>query len=62
MSGSTVTIRLGNPVQALLGASVATAGGTGAMRWSPAATPTDRAGNLSSLAAADESGASDKEF
>ena len=62
MSGSTITITLGNPVPVGLGAGTATAGGTGAMVWSPGATPTDHAGNLSSTSGATESGSADKEF
>ena len=62
MSGSTITITLGNPVASGLGAGVTTAGGTAAMVWGPDATPTDRAGNLSSTSGATESGTADKEF
>lgn len=59
MSGGTLTITLGT---ASGSGSVGTAGGNGTATWSPAATPTDRAGNLTSLTAADESGTADKEF
>ena len=62
MTGSAITITLGNPVPVGLGAGTTTAAGTGTMAWTPAATPTDRAGNLSSTSAASESGAADKEF
>ena len=59
MSGNNVTITLGS---ASGSGSVATAGGNGTAVWSPSATPTDRAGNLTSLATATESGTADREF
>jgi hypothetical protein len=59
MEGNDLTIKLGS---ASGSGSVATAAGNGTASWAPSATPTDRAGNLSSLATANESGAADKEF
>ncbi|HEV2786866.1 MAG TPA: SipW-dependent-type signal peptide-containing protein [Solirubrobacteraceae bacterium] len=59
MDGNDVTITLGS---ASGSGSAATAGGNGTASWAPSATPTDRAGNLSSPAAANESGVADKEF
>ena len=59
MSGNDVTITLGF---ASGSGSAGTAGGNGTAAWTPVATPTDRAGNLSSLGTANESGGADKEF
>ncbi|MDQ4048440.1 MAG: hypothetical protein M3131_03535 [Actinomycetota bacterium] len=59
MSGNELTITLGS---ASGSGSVLTAAGNGTAAWTPSATPTDRAGNLSSTATADEAGAADKEF
>jgi predicted ribosomally synthesized peptide with SipW-like signal peptide len=59
MSGNDLTITLGSSSGS---GSVGTAGGNSTMEWAPSATPTDRAGNLTSLATASESGAADKEF
>ena len=59
MSGNDVTITLGS---ASGSGSAGTAGGNGTAAWTPVATPTDRAGNLSSLGTANESGGADKEF
>lgn len=61
LSGNTITITLGNRTT-VSGGSAGTAGGNGTMSWTPSGTPTDRAGNASSTAAANESGAGDKEF
>ena len=59
MDGNDLTLTLGS---ASGSGSVATAAGNGTASWAPSATPTDRAGNLSSLAGANESGAADREF
>lgn len=59
MAGNDLTLTLGS---ASGSGSVATAAGNGTASWAPSATPTDRAGNLSSLAGANESGAADREF
>lgn len=56
-SGATITVTLGTA-----SATADTAGGTGAMGWTPSATPYDRAGNLASTAAATEGGAADTDF
>jgi hypothetical protein len=61
LSGSTITITLGNRTT-VSGGSAGTAGGNGTMSWAPSGTPTDRAGNASSTGAANEGGAGDKEF
>ena len=58
MDGDEVTITLGS---ASGSDSVATAAATGTTSWAPSTTPTDRAGNVSALTAANESGAADKE-
>lgn len=58
MSGSTVTITLGTHS----GQAALTAGASATATWTPSATPTDRAGNLGSTAAANETGSADKEF
>jgi len=62
MSGNTVTVTLGT--YAAVGILVArtTAAGTGAMTWTPVATPYDRAGNVMSTTAAIQSGAARKNF
>jgi hypothetical protein len=57
MSGATITVRLGTQSAAATTASVGAA-----MIWSPAAGPTDIAGNAISLTTRTESGASDTEF
>jgi hypothetical protein len=62
MTGSTVTVKLGNPVAVGLGSGTTTAAGSASMSWIPAATPTDLAGNLSSTTSATESGTADREF
>lgn len=63
MSGSTVTVVLGTfSTTALVDPERTTAGGAGAMSWTPVATPFDRAANAMSTAAAGESGGADKEF
>lgn len=61
MSGNTLTLTLGNPVNGGVSTG-ATTGSTGAMDWLPSGTPYDRAGNTSSTATATESGSADKEF
>jgi hypothetical protein len=61
MSGSTVTIVLGTYAPAGL-AIRGTALGTGAMIWTPVATPFDRAGNVIATTPATESGTADKDF
>jgi hypothetical protein len=63
MSGNTITIVFGAYSSTILiDAGRATAGGTGTMVWTPAATPYDRAGNAMSASPATESGGADKEF
>jgi hypothetical protein len=63
MSGNTVTVVLGTfSTTVLVGPERTTAGGTGTMIWTPVATPFDRAANVMSTTAANESGAADKEF
>ncbi len=59
MSGNELTITLGSRSGS---GSVETAAGTGTAAWTPSVTPTDRAGNVTSTASANESGAADKEF
>ena len=59
LDGDEVTITLGS---ASGSGSVATAAANGTASWAPSTTPTDRAGNLSSPTAANETGAADKEF
>jgi hypothetical protein len=59
MSGNSITITLGT---ASGSGSALTASGNGTMSWTPSATPTDRAANATSTAAATESGGADKEF
>jgi len=56
-SGASITITLGTPSGA-----TGTQAGTGAMSWTPVATPTDRAGNACSTTVANETGAADVEF
>ncbi|MDX6605813.1 MAG: large repetitive protein [Solirubrobacterales bacterium] len=56
-SGNTITITLGTA-----SSGPATAGGTGAMIWSPSATATDRAANAESTATRTETGTADKDF
>ncbi|HVY77608.1 MAG TPA: hypothetical protein VG898_03790 [Solirubrobacterales bacterium] len=63
MSGNTIAIVFGaynaTPV---LDPFRTTAGGAGTMSWTPTATPTDRASNPTSTAAAGESGGADRDF
>ena len=56
-SGSTITVTLGTASGATLTETTA-----GTMTWTPSASAYDRGGNAGSTAAANESGASDKEF
>ena len=58
MSGSSVTVVLGNP---FLGTPT-TAAGNGTMSWTPSATATDHAGNPASTTPVNESGPADREF
>ncbi len=62
MSGSAITVTFGTYAAEGLAVARTTAAGTGAMVWTPVATPYDRAGNTMSTAAATESGAADKDF
>lgn len=62
MSGNTVTITFGTEAAEGLLVSPTTAAGTGAMIWTPVATPYDRAGNVMSTTAATQSGAPRKNF
>ena len=62
LSGNTITITLGTYQAESILVARSTAGGTGAMVWTPAATPYDRAANVLSAAPATESGAADKDF
>ncbi len=57
MSDTTIRITLGNP-----SGGVRTAGGTGAMTWTPTSVPYDLAGNALLTAPAVEGGAADVEF
>jgi hypothetical protein len=57
MSGNAVTIVLGTA-----SATASTAASTGTLKWTPSATPTDRAGNAVSTAQATESGSLDSDF
>jgi hypothetical protein len=62
MSANTVTVTLGTyAIEGIL-VGRTTAAGTGAMIWTPVATPYDRAGNVMSTAAATQSGAPRKNF
>lgn len=63
MSGSTITVVLGTYNSTILVDAVrGTAAGTGAMVWTPVATPFDRAANVMATTAATETGAADKDF
>jgi hypothetical protein len=57
MSGSTITITLGQQSSA-----ASTAASTGTMSWTPSATAKDRADNAMSTTARSETGTADKEF
>jgi hypothetical protein len=61
MSGSTVTVTLGNGTADLL-CSAGTAAGTGTMNWGSSTSPYDRAANAATGNTATESGSADKEF
>ena len=58
MSGSTVTVTLGTASPGQGGAQLLAS----TMTWTPAATPTDRAGNPTAAAVATETGAGDVDF
>lgn len=63
MSGSTITVVLGTYNSTIIvDAARGTAGATGAMTWTPVATPYDRATNPMATTPAPESGAADKDF
>jgi hypothetical protein len=62
MSGNTVTITLGTYGTEGLIVTRGTAAGTGAMIWTPVATPYDRAGNVISTTPVTQSGAARKNF
>ena len=57
MSGSTITVTLGNP-----SGSTKNVNSAATMVWTPSTAATDRAGNACSASTASESGASDVEF
>jgi hypothetical protein len=58
MSGSTITVTLGTPSATLSTTQLLTT----TMTWTPATTPTDRAGNPTAAAVATETGAGDVDF
>ena len=58
MSGSTITVTLGNRISGTL----KTVAGTGRMTWRPAAAATDLAGNAANTAVVSESGTLDRDF
>jgi hypothetical protein len=62
MSGNTVTITLGTygTVGLIVGRTIAA--GTGTMKWTPTATPYDRAANKTATTPASETGTADKDF
>lgn len=63
MGGNAVTIVLGTYNSTIVvDPGRTTAAGSGTMTWTPAATPTDRAGNATSTAAVAEGGAADRDF
>jgi len=62
MSGNAITFTFGTQGAEGILVGPTTAAGTGAMVWTPVATPYDRAGNLMSTATATQSGAPRKNF
>jgi hypothetical protein len=62
MSGNSITIAFGTQGAEGILVGPTTAAGTGAMVWTPVATPYDRAGNAMSTATATQSGAARKNF
>jgi hypothetical protein len=62
MSGNTITVTLGTYTGGGIVYGRTTAGGVGAMVWTPVATPFDWAGNLQSVTPATQSGTPRKNF